>query len=381
MFKTPYSTTHRLSAGFSLVEIMVGMVIGMLGIIVMMQIFSLTEGQKRTTTGGGDAQNNGAIALYGMQHDIRQAGYGFSVRDLLGCNITLPSGATIPLAPVIINPPTSVVPAGDNFTDRLLVMYGNTNGAPQGSAVTGVAGAVYSVDPPMTFAVGDFVIATRAAPNTCTATLTLATVTAVSVPLSPPRVTVAVGVAGATALYNLGQAPTILAYAVRDGNLTVCDYLANNCGLASNLGNSAIWLPIASNIVSLRAQYGRDSLTVAVTTPPIPPPKYVVDTYDQTTPSAITTPPAPCGWVRSSAVRIALTARSGQYNKDIVTTTATAPQWEGSTVVTGSTAGANNPTAVPIIWTGPVWQHYRYKLFQTIVPLRNINWMGVQSNC
>ena len=58
MSKTPYSTMHRLSAGFSLVEIMIGMVIGMLGIIVMMQIFALSEGQKRTTTGGGDAQNN-----------------------------------------------------------------------------------------------------------------------------------------------------------------------------------------------------------------------------------------------------------------------------------------------------------------------------------
>ena len=392
MSKTPYSTMHRLSAGFSLVEIMIGMVIGMLGIIVMMQIFALSEGQKRTTTGGGDAQNNGAIALYGIQHDVRQAGYGFSIGNLLGCNITLPlptglpSGTTIPLAPVVINPPGSVVPVGDANTDRLLVTYGNTNGAPQGTVISGVAGAVYTISPPMTFAVGDYVVAVVAAPNTCAANLILTRVTAISAPLTTPRVTVATGVAGAVTLYNLGQAPTILAYAVRGGNLTVCDYAANNfsnnCGLSSNLTNLAIWLPIASNIVSLRAQYGRDSLTPAVATPPNPPPKYVVDTYDQTTPSALTVPPAPCGWSRSPAVRIALTARSGQYDKAFVTTTATAPRWEGSTVVTGSTAGANNPTAVPIILTAnSSWQHYRYKLFQTVIPLRNINWMGVQSNC
>ncbi|MCX7179106.1 MAG: prepilin-type N-terminal cleavage/methylation domain-containing protein, partial [Proteobacteria bacterium] len=67
-----FLTTRSLSPaaqGFSLVEIMVGMVIGMLGIIVMMQIFALAEGQKRSTTGGGDAQNTGAIALYGLQRD------------------------------------------------------------------------------------------------------------------------------------------------------------------------------------------------------------------------------------------------------------------------------------------------------------------------
>jgi len=62
--------------GFSLVELMVGMVIGMIAIIVVMQVFSLSEGSKRTTTGGDDAQMSGAVALTMLQRDIRQAGYG-----------------------------------------------------------------------------------------------------------------------------------------------------------------------------------------------------------------------------------------------------------------------------------------------------------------
>ena len=53
------------AAGFSLVEVMVAMVIGLLGIIVMMQMFSVFEGQKRTTTGGDDANSSGAVSLYG----------------------------------------------------------------------------------------------------------------------------------------------------------------------------------------------------------------------------------------------------------------------------------------------------------------------------
>ncbi|MBK8577810.1 MAG: prepilin-type N-terminal cleavage/methylation domain-containing protein [Candidatus Accumulibacter sp.] len=71
--------------GFTLVEVMVAMVIGMIGIIIMMQVFRLAEGQQRTTTGTGDAQSNGAMAIYTLQRDIRQAGYGFNAMNALGC--------------------------------------------------------------------------------------------------------------------------------------------------------------------------------------------------------------------------------------------------------------------------------------------------------
>ena len=55
--------TGRVPGGFSLVEIMVALVIGMLGIIVMMQVFAMFEAQKRTTTGGDDAISSGSIAF------------------------------------------------------------------------------------------------------------------------------------------------------------------------------------------------------------------------------------------------------------------------------------------------------------------------------
>jgi len=44
------------SKGFSLVEIMVGLTIGMFGILIMMQVFAIAEETKRTTTSGGDAR-------------------------------------------------------------------------------------------------------------------------------------------------------------------------------------------------------------------------------------------------------------------------------------------------------------------------------------
>ena len=85
------------ATGFSLVEIMVGLAIGMLAVIVILQVFALSEGRKRTTTSGGDAQSNGALMLYQLQQEIGQAGYGITAVNLMNCNLRWPvaSGANI----------------------------------------------------------------------------------------------------------------------------------------------------------------------------------------------------------------------------------------------------------------------------------------------
>ena len=64
----------RSTKGFSLVEIMVALVIGMIAVLVVMQVARMSEGQKRTTTGAGDAQSSAALAMYSVQRDIKQAG-------------------------------------------------------------------------------------------------------------------------------------------------------------------------------------------------------------------------------------------------------------------------------------------------------------------
>ena len=60
---------------------MVGLVIGLLATLVIMQIFAVFEGQKRSTTGSADAQTNGSIALFTMQRDLQMAGFGLPVFD------------------------------------------------------------------------------------------------------------------------------------------------------------------------------------------------------------------------------------------------------------------------------------------------------------
>jgi type IV pilus assembly protein PilW len=349
----PSRITRHAQTGVTLIELLVGIVLGMVAVIVILQVFQVSEGSKRTTLGGDDAQINGAIAIAALQRDLRQAGYGTSAFAFVGCDVNLPGGRTVPgIGPVTINHPN--VPAGDANTDTLLVVYGSSAGSPEGDRVNlQPATETYAVATPTAFAVGDLVLAAPASrPSPCT--ITAEPVTGVTV--SPPYVTVAAGVAGMSngTLYNLGPALRVLAYAVRDGNLTVCDHLAANCMDDDLAGNRTVWVPVSSGIVSLRAQYGRDSSA---------PMDGAVDVYDRTTPASA------CAWARTSALRLTLVARSAQFEKEAVTTAP--PTWSGS----------GDEAAVIDLSELPDWQRYRYRTYETTVPLRNMAWQGVQSGC
>ena len=76
MKKYPDNLRIAAIAGFSLVDVLVGMVIAMLGIIIIFQVFSVSEGIKRTTTSGGDALQNGAAAQFALESTLKNAGYG-----------------------------------------------------------------------------------------------------------------------------------------------------------------------------------------------------------------------------------------------------------------------------------------------------------------
>jgi type IV pilus assembly protein PilW len=373
--------------GFSLIEIMVGLVIGMFAILTVMRIFAASETNKRTTTGGNDAQVNGSVALYGLERDIRQSGYGISAYNILGCSLsytTSGDAASVTLAalaPVTINPATSLVPAGDANTDTLLVIGGNSASPSEGDATTAATTTTaYAITTPTAFTAGDRVIAAATTrPSTCA--LALATVKSIS----GSTLTVVSGTAGlasGSAVYDLGPTPIARAYAVRNGNLTVCDYTAYNCGSTSYTStlNSDVWVPVASNVVSLRAQYGRDITGISGSTSAM---TGVVGSYDQTTPGSsadATTIPLYCGWSRVIALRLAIVARSPTYDKTLPTSAM--PTWDGATAntTTTSTLTTITPTAAAIDLSGNAnWKYYRYRAVQATVPLRNTIWQGSQS--
>ncbi|HEX5355653.1 MAG TPA: PilW family protein [Aquabacterium sp.] len=376
--------THasRSQKGFSLVEVMVALAIGMATVVIMLQMLSNSEASKRTAGGGNDAQMNGTLALFNLERDIQASGYGINSFNVVGCSVTYTTSAdstsvTIPLAPTTINPPTAQVPAGDANTDTLLVVYGNGSGSAEGDPlISNSTAGSYPVSTTSSFNVGDIVMAQASVrPTPCTLTTDVVT----NVPTSGSNISVQPGVSGlgvGAIIYNLGNAPVAHAYAVRNGNLTMCDYSAYNCGNAAyaNPVNSTVWVPIANNIVALRAQYGRDNNNLASTM------TGVVSTYNQITPAstADTSGLSPfCSWARTLSVRMAVVARSAAYDK--TSPTGTAPTWTGATVSTATSP--TNPSAVSFDLSGDAnWQNYRYKTLETTVPLRNSIWQGGQAS-
>src|SRR5215813_5286868 len=80
-------SNRAFERGFSMIELMIAMVIGLIGVIIIFQVFEVSEGIKRTTTSGGDSEQNGAIAMYVLEHDIRNSGMGFNDTQWAGCSM------------------------------------------------------------------------------------------------------------------------------------------------------------------------------------------------------------------------------------------------------------------------------------------------------
>ena len=352
--------------GFSLVEMMVALVIGMIGVLVILQVARTAEAQRRVTTGSGDSQNNGALAIHSMQRDIRPGGYGFSSLNAVGCELNIPAHDSLPalvldvLAPVTINPPENIVPAGDWGTDTLLIVHGDSEAPPEGDTIVSMEDLGgkqrVGVTSAISFRNGDWVFVAPPLPEAgCTLTLGQAEVRVPTIDLSDLGATVGHG------LFDLGSTPKIVAYAVRGGNLTTCDYMQADCS------NVSRWSIVANGVVGLRAQYGHDTGSPGD-----------IDAWDQDSPRWDAVPAGAdkqerfaCAWARISAVRLALVVRSGERQRENVTLDV--PRWTGS--------GSDNAPDVPLVDSSradPDWQHYRYQVYETVMPLRNIPWM---ENC
>lgn len=157
-------------------------------------------------------------------------------------------------------------------------------------------------------------------------------------------------------------------YSVRNGTLCLASFDSTTGGFTTNstagqgcfVTGDATREDLYAQIVNLQAVYGLDTTT---------PRDNVVDVWSATTPT---------DWTQVLAVRLAVVARTTQYEgkpgdaTSIVTSAE--PSWrpDGSTVATLKVQGL---VTCPASDTD-CWKHYRYRVFETVVPLRNMLWQS-----
>ena len=367
----------RLSQrGFTLVELMIGMLIGLLAVLVITQVMAVAEGKKRSVSMGSDAQTNGALALFSLQRDMEMSGYGVAASpDALGCNVkwqydTSGTPANFTLAPVVINFGAAGAP------DAITVLQARMAGFSTPMLLTAnhlQTDTSFIVGSSFGTTAGNLMIAVpkpQGAGTWCTLFNVTNDTTSPLTTLGPTRVPHVTGATGKWNQSSLLPAAGYVAgsYLLNTGAMVYRTYSINTVNDAQNLQLTEL-SPVNGvttsqdmfpQIVNLQAMYGKDTDGDGA-----------VDTYDNITPTTN------AGWLQVLAIRIAVVARSNQYEKDIVT--ASAPQWDVGTTatVTGpTTATCNGSSKCITLKVNQLadWQHYRYKVYDTVVPLRNMLW-------
>jgi type IV pilus assembly protein PilW len=371
--------------GVSLIELLVGMLVGMLAVLIISQVLLSSEGQKRTTVGGADAQVNGALALHAIQRDLEQAGYGLtSSPQTIGCPISAqyagatPAGFPTTLAPVFITP-ESARPAGSvGDSIRILASSKDSFSVPARVIAPNYRPGVsleFNVRSTVGYAEDDLALVATDATQPCWVFQITAAPTATMLPRTDDGGWNGAGNPSATytdgaVMINLGRLVdsryevfngTDADGAVKKNVLRVSTFDVNNPG-------ARVTQDIQPDIVNLRAFYGRDTSV---------PADGIVDVYDTTTP---TTNPE---WLRVLSVRVIAVARSSTFEgKEIVT--ASNPSWPvGATPsVLGDVACASGGRCLDIdVGAGVAGdvpaKHYRYKIFDTVIPLRNMLWRNL----
>jgi len=414
-------STQRSQTGFSLVEVLISMLLALITFLVMFQMFESWDRSKRSTASGGGAMTTGALSMFRLERDLRLAGFGFGNASELGCTVTAfdstrpddaGSGAVSATASNIFTFPMvalRIVNGASGAPDQIVAMYGSSEGVSStrffGTAASGAQpytsitanGVTMEIGARGGIQQGDLAIVAQDS-GACdlvevtdttngdrrtfnftngnyTHFYTGATNTA-------PRYNSASGItpAGATGrVYVIGPAPQRRIWQIRNNrtlaftnDLRWTDAVNNTTGEAVADGAND-FTDIADNIVNLQAEYGVSTPSgspAAATCTPVSNPTWTSATQ--------VTACEPFVW----AVRVALLARSDQFEKSWGVPAsggvAVAPSWAGGsftmTNVDGSTDSYTSATLTSPSKNPNDWRHYRYRVFESIIPLKNVMW-------
>jgi len=373
--------------GMGIVEVMIGILIGMIVVIAIYSVFSVAEGYKRTTVGAADAQTTGLFAQFALSREILNAGNAISIdgADLGTCTLPQPLWFTpanfFAVAGVRpIRPVPALIRDGNNanVADSLIVTYGTpsriVNGILIGDLPMAAGGDPVYVQSPNGFRVNDRIIVNGKNGNCELTTVTAVTpgdslgnVTTGFVALAHPALANLYTPSGATdgpSVVNLGQ--------IGESTRVLFDVVNNQLRTTDLFTAGALAVPIAQNVVLFKAQYGVDCTgngVVLWTSAVAGGPCGLDYTPDTVLSSAVFTAPI---IARIRALRIAVVVRSDEPDADYFKDPSkpspvknqTATLFDCSThnaLCQGSIAIDRNTLA----------DGWRHRIYETIVPMRN----------
>jgi type IV pilus assembly protein PilW len=359
-------------AGFTLVELMVGLGIGMLATVIIIQVMSVFEAQRRTTSGTADAQTNGGIALYNITRELQMAGYPLlPVTDSpLECTTLSVNGVADPttpnrLSPVVIT--DGVAAAGVSASDTITIRYGDSSKGGVPTQTRQILNAV--IAPVVVSVVSDF-----GCQNGDIAVITSGTDCAMSSASAPagtvPGAVTLASTPNAAAGVNLACLGNWreITYAVNQATGNLERTSVNNFGVA-------VITPVVAGIVNLQAQYGIAAAGLANTDANF---NHVTQWVNAS--GATWAAPTIANRNRIKAIRIAVVARNAKIETGVVTAACSSISLAAPTglcawdATSAAPATASDAPTIDLSTGDANWARYRYRVFETIIPLRIVVW-------
>lgn len=243
-------SAKRLSVawGHSLVDALVGLAIAMVTLAVVYEAFVATDTVRRNAASVADAQANAAFALFALASQIGNAGAGRSsaARWLDTCPVVADVALTLrPVAVLITDSGAADRP------DSVVVKqsFAHAVAMPAAFAAPAVTGADLRIESPDGFDAGDRIVAITRTGN-CAATQVTAVTGPVAGVIDIAHTGIPIDLPITSVLVNLG--PAARASTVRFD-------VASEVLRSADIVNADAPVPLASNVVNLKFQYGIDT--------------------------------------------------------------------------------------------------------------------------
>lgn len=362
-------------SGMSLVELLIGILIGLIATLAISNLFSGFEARKRTIAGGADAQSSGVLAMYYIQRDAQNAGYGLPLYNSSDPSPLLcPIDTSINQSGVVINLSPVVIVDGAAGNDIVRIRYGNPASGGASMRATGNMSAP-SLDGRLIGCHENDVVLFHQTPGNPACSMARLkklnadrTINTLSELNTVPTMNPVTDLNGADWVrFSCLGVWNQYEFSVNDKH-----ELARTGGTpGSSSFPDSTPVAIASEIVSLQAQYGiADTIDPTATTATAAAYINRVDRWVDAT-GQFGTAMALIDRNRIRSIRVAVIARDGNLQKNIV-----------SQPCNGNAVGVSKVC----IWQAdanrvnvdlsaiPNWQRYRYRTYETIIPLRNVIW-------